>query len=166
MTTSGDHCALQANLSLAQQLEWRPSVAHKLLRVGRLWAILLHNCGEEFIAYNCSPYVQFLSNLENVLAADDVNPGVSERFLRVLASAVSAFSHAESNHPYAILWTKFKHPGEPVVVSIQPFDIRSGWFALTRCPGPRVFISAHLIPSFVQPILPVEDNLFRLRQVL
>lgn len=119
MTASSDHCALQANLTLAQELKGtstRPPVAHKLLRVGRLWAILLHNCGEDFIIYNHSPNVHFLSNLEDVLAAEDANPGVSERFLRVLASAVSEFSNSDPNHQYAVLWRKFKHPGEPVLV--------------------------------------------------
>lgn len=120
MAASSDFCALQANLTLVLQLKGSPSEPpqpHRLLRLARLWAILLHNCGKDFAIYNCSAPVEFLSNLENILAAEDANPGVTERFLRVLAYAVAQHAYGDLNHPYARLWIKYKHPGEPSLVS-------------------------------------------------
>jgi hypothetical protein len=115
---SNAQCAYQANVVLAEQL--RSDSAPKLLRVARLWAIMLNYCGRDFLEYNCSPNLNFLKNVESVIMSGHAGPGVAERFLRVLASAVCDFSGGDPRHSYTILWLKVKPPGQPEQVLPPP----------------------------------------------
>ncbi|KAF8315943.1 hypothetical protein DL93DRAFT_2078715 [Clavulina sp. PMI_390] len=108
-------CALQSNLSLAEQLRVSANADPVLMRVARLWLILLRNCGHTYIEYNASPATKFIESLENVLTQHPESHS-SKRLARVLGSAVYDHAKMDVRHPYTVLWLKIKYPGQPVTV--------------------------------------------------
>lgn len=117
LSASRDLCALQANLTLAEELR-AATTDHRILRAARLWAIMLRRGGEQFIEYNASPASNFLEAVEGVISQRS-DSGAGARLLRVLGSATYDFSGTDPMHPYAILWVKVKHPGQPSLVSTK-----------------------------------------------
>lgn len=117
LAISNELCSLQANLSLADEMRASATSDHRLLRVARLWIIMLRACGYFFIEYNSSPATKFLEAVEQVIARSS-DSGAGARFLRVLGTAVFDNAKTDPNHPYAALWVKVKHPGQPSMVRI------------------------------------------------
>jgi hypothetical protein len=120
LSVSSDICALQANLTLTGELR-AATTDHRLLRVARLWAIMLRSGGEQFVEYNASPASNFLEAVEDVTSRRS-DSGAGARLLRVLGSAVHDFAGTDPMHPYAVLWVKVKHPGQPSMVSTKGTD--------------------------------------------
>lgn len=115
LSISSETCALQANLTLTEEL-LATTTDHRLMRVARLWAIMLRNGGELFIEYNASSSSGFLQAVEGVISRGS-DSGAGARLLRVLGSAVYDFAGTNAMHPYAILWVSVKYPGQPSLVS-------------------------------------------------
>ncbi|KAK7014133.1 Rho guanine nucleotide exchange factor [Paramarasmius palmivorus] len=80
------------------------------LSAGRLWAIMLRNSNEVFIAQSTSR--KFLDTLEDLLTDSKTNPVVKERVLDVLAAAAYA-SASKRDTGFRGLWKKVKPHDKP-----------------------------------------------------
>ncbi|KAI0341260.1 hypothetical protein BDW22DRAFT_1485694, partial [Trametopsis cervina] len=85
------------------------------LSAARLWAIMLRNCSEVFIA-QCSSR-KFIDTLEDVLQSQKTSPVVRERLVEVLGGAAYSSPHAKDGRTekegFRGLWRRVKAPEQP-----------------------------------------------------
>jgi hypothetical protein len=84
---------------------------HIRLTAARLWAVMLHNCSNEFFERSCSP--TFLSVIKQVI--DQRAPGhpLRDRLVSTLGDAVFSNCQTQPFHPLAQLWRQVKPNGYP-----------------------------------------------------
>ncbi|KAI0789425.1 hypothetical protein C8Q75DRAFT_765583 [Abortiporus biennis] len=81
------------------------------LSAARLWAILLRNASQTFVA-QCSSR-KFLDTLDDTLSSSRTSPVVKERLLQVLAAAAYYTSPTKHRHELRALWKRHKEPDQP-----------------------------------------------------
>ncbi|TDL14857.1 hypothetical protein BD410DRAFT_796884 [Rickenella mellea] len=149
------------------------------LSAARLWAIMLQNSSEIFIAQTASR--KFLDTLEDVISSPRTSPVVRERLLDILAAAAYASSPKDSKDGFRALWRKLKQEGKPD--EGYPFDkddtmlnpTTAPHAAITdthaddvegqvapRTPPPVTQLHARLKQSTRNQIVPLEEDIKRL----
>ncbi|TRM68626.1 hypothetical protein BD626DRAFT_482304 [Schizophyllum amplum] len=109
--SSSDALAKEAIRALKREFKYGEPAAQ--LAAARLWAILLRNSSETFIAQTTSR--KFLESLEDVLTSPRTSPVVRERLLDVVAAAAYASGRAKDgkNDGFRGLWRKVKPADKP-----------------------------------------------------
>ncbi|KAL1747805.1 hypothetical protein HDZ31DRAFT_80224 [Schizophyllum fasciatum] len=109
--SASDALAKEAVRALRREFKYGEPPAQ--LAAARLWAILLRNSSETFIAQTTSR--KFLDSLEDVLNSSRTSPVVRERLLDVIAAAAYASGRAKDskNEGFRGLWRKVKPADKP-----------------------------------------------------
>ncbi|KAF8515729.1 hypothetical protein BU17DRAFT_93374 [Hysterangium stoloniferum] len=106
--SSSESMAKDASKALRREFKYAEPGAQ--LSAARLWAIMLRNCSDVFIAQASSK--KFLDTLEEVLLSGSTSPVVRERLMDVLAAAAYAYP-GNGKEGYRVLWRKVKPPNKP-----------------------------------------------------
>ncbi|KAL1721228.1 hypothetical protein EV715DRAFT_249065 [Schizophyllum commune] len=109
--SASDSLAKEAVRALRREFKYGEPPAQ--LAAARLWAILLRNSSETFIAQTTSR--KFLDSLEDVLTSSRTSPVVRERLLDVVAAAAYASGRTKDgkNEGFRGLWRKVKPADKP-----------------------------------------------------
>ncbi|KII83855.1 hypothetical protein PLICRDRAFT_47049 [Plicaturopsis crispa FD-325 SS-3] len=123
--SASDTCAKEAVRALRREFKYAEPSAQ--LAAARLWAIMLRNCSDVFIAQNTSR--KFMDTLEDVLTSPRTTPVVKDRLMDVLAAAAFASTSPKSKdtkESFKSLWKRVKPVGLPD--EGIPFDTEDSMF--------------------------------------
>ncbi|CEL60333.1 TOM1-like protein 2 OS=Xenopus laevis GN=tom1l2 PE=2 SV=1 [Rhizoctonia solani AG-1 IB] len=113
-----DSEAKEASKALRKDIQFgRPAVQ---LSAARLWAILMRNCGQYFVAHTTSR--KFLGKIEEVAFSPATSPVVRDRLVEVIGTSVYLLRESKNLKPYQTTWKKLRlqlkltHPVEGIEI--------------------------------------------------
>ncbi|CAE6464433.1 unnamed protein product [Rhizoctonia solani] len=109
-----DSEAKEASKALRKDIQFgRPAVQ---LSAARLWAILMRNCPQYFVAHTTNR--KFLGKIEEVALSPTTSPVVRDRLVEVIGTSVYLLRDSKNLKPYQSTWKKLRlqlkltHPAE------------------------------------------------------
>ncbi|CAE6471140.1 unnamed protein product [Rhizoctonia solani] len=96
--------AKEASKALRKDIQFgRPAVQ---LSAARLWAILMRNCGQYFVAQ--TTHRKFLGKIEEVALSPATSPVVRDRLVEVIGTSVYLLRESRNLKPYQSTWKKLR----------------------------------------------------------